>query len=166
MSHGTDIFILGGDKVVSVLKEKYPEADMEMMKKRVWLKLAHSGYQPSPVLLREISIDAEIIWICISSPTDYFEYAHWNKGLLQRELLHEEGWWSVVKGQPEPWEHDAFFPEDVLRQYPSYATFGRDNTEADKTRCTSISIIEQGSYFWICSKDSWSAVVSHFNLLE
>lgn len=98
----------------------------------------------------------------MSSPTDYFEYAHWKDSVMLRQLLNENSYFSVAQGEPEEWERFAFFPEDALMEYPTYS---RLHGDANRDRVEATSIAVQGEYASICSKDSLLAVISHFGLL-
>lgn len=124
------------------------------------MKLRESGHEASETILMQVCSRVEVVWISISSPEDYFYYLHWNKAIVQRELCTAEGYWCTVRGIVEPWEQLAFFPEDTLMQYPSYARF--HPAEAKPIGDTDIL---SGSRASISAKDAWNCVVTHYGLL-
>lgn len=61
---------------------------------------------------------AEVIFLGFASSTDSFAYTHCVYDRCVRHLRYgwekEERWWESVEGEPEDWEHAAFFDEQQL----------------------------------------------------
>jgi len=111
------------DNMVTQIKRKFPAAySVKKSKKYLCVYLSKPEFNAPTDFLRTLSAGNEVYWVTVSSPTEYFQYYHWNKGILLRALDMREvehrflffvdstNVWSVVSGNPEPWETQTFAP--------------------------------------------------------
>ena len=154
MSHGTEIFVRGGnDEVAAKVKGSYPTASIEKLPRFLFIRLACTEYNAPDGLLKELSMHGELYWVTISSPDDDFQYFHWDKGILCRALIFNGSTWEVVSGDPEPWERTAFFLDD-LQHLPSWDKY-HPQAEVEKPLSLGPDVVD--------SKGALHAVLSYYD---
>lgn len=97
-----------------LLRMAYPRARTERGREFYVVEQPRTEFNPPEDELAGLSarLDTDVLWVSFQSAADAFRFHHWRAGKHLRALIYayeEQGVWERVEGEPEPWEHEAFF---------------------------------------------------------
>ena len=129
----------GGDSITSAIRRIFPDEKLESGQDFIGITLPTDDYGSPICDLAKISAEfgTDVIWLCFQSVVDAFQFRHWRNGTLVRSLIFgcygdEERMWTEMEGEPEPWEHEAFFSSGALEIALECAQSDDEKTELER----------------------------------
>jgi hypothetical protein len=104
---------------MAFLKQAYnPKAQLPDKIRFACAVVNADGDEVPTTLLKQLSLRfTESLFMSVQTVVDFFLYAHWQNGLMVREISYcaDAGWYDL-QGEKEAWESELFTDEERLRQ--------------------------------------------------
>lgn len=97
-----------------------------------WVEMALPAVEDGEPTALELSkqVAGEVIWVILQTTASSVAVMHCEAGVQRRFIVSSEGSWSIVEGEPRPWEAWMFSEEELQETREVCAEEEREEMEA------------------------------------